>query len=67
MMEIVVNGERRPVNERMTLAALLETLGLPRDQVAVERNREIVRRENWDAVELRPDDRLEIVQFVGGG
>ena len=67
MMEVLVNGERRPVGERTTLAALLESLGLPRDRVAVERNREIVRRNDWEAVELQPGDRLEIVQFVGGG
>lgn len=66
-MEIVLNGQKRPVREGTTLAGLLETLGLPRDRLAVERNREIVRRESWEAVELRPDDRLEIVQFVGGG
>ncbi len=67
MIEIVINGERRPVGEDTTLAQLLESLGLPRDRVAVERNREIVRRDEWEAVELAPDDRLEIVQFVGGG
>lgn len=67
MIQVVVNGEPRPVNEGTTLAALLETLGLPRDRVAVERNREIVHREAWDQVSLQPEDRLEIVQFVGGG
>ena len=67
MMEIVINGDRRPVGENTTVARLLESLGLPRDRVAVERNREIVRRDEWEAVELEPEDRLEIVQFVGGG
>lgn len=67
MMQIVINGERRPIGDNTTLAQLLESLGLPRDRVAVERNREIVRRDEWEAVALEPDDRLEIVQFVGGG
>lgn len=66
-MEIVVNGERQQVREGTRLAALLETLGLARDRVAVERNREIVRRPDWETLELSPEDRLEIVQFVGGG
>lgn len=67
MMEITVNGERRLVAEGTTLARLLEALDLPRDRVAVERNREIARRETWEGLELEPQDRLEIVQFVGGG
>ena len=46
---------------------LLEVLDLKADRIAVELNRQIVRRENWPAVRLNDQDRLEIVQFVGGG
>lgn len=67
MIQVVVNGQAHPVNEGTTLSALLDTLGLQRDRVAVERNREIVHREAWDQLALQPEDRLEIVQFVGGG
>jgi len=67
MIEVLVNGRPQPVEDGASLSALLETLGLARDRVAVERNREIVRREEWDEVQLRPADRLEIVHFVGGG
>jgi len=37
------------------------------DRVAIERNRDIVPRDQWDAVSLQEGDRLEIVHFVGGG
>ena len=37
------------------------------DRVAVERNREIAARSTWDATLIQPDDRLEVVHFVGGG
>ncbi len=67
MIEILVNGKQQPVEEGTSLAALLDSLGLARDRVAVERNRELVRRGEWGAVELRAADRLEIVSFVGGG
>ena len=67
MIEIVVNGERRPVQEGATVAALVEALSFEGDRVAVERNREIVRRPDWPRVALGPGDRLEIVHFVGGG
>ena len=67
MIEVLVNGRQQPVQEGTSLAALLESLGLARDRVAVERNRELVRRGEWEAVELHAADRLEIVTFVGGG
>lgn len=67
MMEIHINGERRPVEDGIDVARLVDSLQLARDKVAVERNREIVRRQDWAQVRLAPDDRLEIVHFVGGG
>ena len=66
-MKLQVNGEEREVSGTLTLAALLEELGMRADRVAVELNREIVARERWPATELREGDRLEIVHFVGGG
>lgn len=67
MMEIHINGERQPVEDGINVARLVDSLSLARDKVAVERNREIVRRQDWEQVRLAPDDRLEIVHFVGGG
>lgn len=67
MMDILINGESRPVDEGTSVAVLIDSLGLARDRVAVERNREIVQRHDWEQVRLRPDDHLEIVHFVGGG
>lgn len=67
MMNIYLNGERREVPENLNLAALLEWLKLPADRVAVERNREIAPRSAWAATLVQPDDRLEVVHFVGGG
>jgi thiamine biosynthesis protein ThiS len=51
----------------MTLASLVEALGMRSDRVAVELNRDIVPRDRWPDTLLRDGDRLEIVQFVGGG
>lgn len=66
-MKVQINGEERELAEGLTLAALLEHLGMKADRVAVELNREIVRRETWGQTRLRAGDRLEVVQFVGGG
>lgn len=66
-MKLQVNGEEQSFPGTPTLAALIEQLGMRADRVAVELNREIVARDQWPATELREGDRLEIVQFVGGG
>ncbi|OFW23779.1 MAG: thiamine biosynthesis protein ThiS [Acidobacteria bacterium RIFCSPLOWO2_02_FULL_59_13] len=66
-MEILINGENREVPSPINVRELLRLLELKEDRVAVELNREIVRREKWAQIPLREQDRLEIVQFVGGG
>ncbi len=66
-IEVVVNGEPRRVTEALTLAGLLTELGVDPDRVALELDREIVRRPLWDSTPVRSGARLEIVWFVGGG
>jgi thiamine biosynthesis protein ThiS len=66
-MRVRVNGTERQVPPDLTLAHLLSELGLPSARVAVERNREIVRRDAYDSTRLADGDILEIVQLVGGG
>lgn len=65
-MRIVVNGETREVRAT-TISALAEELGLDARKVAVERNLEIVPRSQHAQTGLAEDDRIEIVQLVGGG
>lgn len=66
-MRLVVNGEEREVPEGASLSQLVELLGLTPERIAVELNREVVRRADWSETRLSEGDRLEIVHFVGGG
>jgi thiamine biosynthesis protein ThiS len=66
-MQVVINGEDRNFEEPLTLAGLVQALGMKTDRVAVELNRDIVPRDQWDHTQLADGDRLEIVHFVGGG
>jgi thiamine biosynthesis protein ThiS len=66
-MNLIINGEDRQFDSELTIAALLERLGMKPDRVAVELNRELVPRERWMGTRLANDDKLEIVHFVGGG
>ena len=66
-MQVVINGENRNFEAPLTLAGLVQVLGMKTDRVAVELNRDIVPRDQWDRTQLADGDRLEIVHFVGGG
>lgn len=66
-MRLTVNGENREVEDGLSVEALLRRLGLEPAKVAVERNLEIVSRSRFGATALAAGDKLEIVQFVGGG
>ncbi|MGA2747022.1 MAG: sulfur carrier protein ThiS [Candidatus Sulfotelmatobacter sp.] len=69
-MKLQINGEAREFGDSpapFTLSALVETLGMKADRVAVELNRDIVPRDRWTETALSEGDRLEIVHFVGGG
>jgi sulfur carrier protein len=62
-----VNGDSVELPEGLTVAALLQHLGIKGERVAVERNGAVVRRARHAEEKLEPGDVLEIVSFVGGG
>ncbi len=63
---ITVNGKPEDA-DGITVTALLARTGYTPQQVAVERNEEIVPRAQYDTVMLHDGDTVEIVRFVGGG
>ncbi len=67
-MKISINGNVRQLDsENMTISALVVTLNLTGQRLAIEKNGEIVPRSQFDAVNLQDGDKLEIVGAVGGG
>jgi thiamine biosynthesis protein ThiS len=66
-LRIILNGEPRDVPDSISLSDLLEHLSLAQERLAIEYNREVVRRADWPRTVLSEGDQLEIVHFVGGG
>lgn len=66
-MYITLNGERRQVPDGSTLADLLATLELTTRRYAVEVNEDLVPRSEHATRALSADDRIEVVQAIGGG
>jgi len=66
-LTITVNGESRTIQPGATVIDLLQEIGLSSGRVAIERNFEILPRDQWPTTQVQPNDRYEIVHFVGGG
>ncbi|HJW81998.1 MAG TPA: sulfur carrier protein ThiS [Acidiferrobacterales bacterium] len=66
-MKIVVNGQERALAAPVTVAALLDELGMAGKRVAVEVNQEIVPRSRYAEFRLNDRDRVEVVFAIGGG
>ncbi|MCD8357337.1 MAG: sulfur carrier protein ThiS [Clostridia bacterium] len=62
-----VNGEIIPVSDGLTVSSLLEQQGYQVSRIAVEVNREIIPKAQYDTHILHEDDVIEIVCFMGGG
>lgn len=66
-MQIRLNGEPKNLDKGIPISVLLEELGLDRDRVAVELNRRILKRSEFEDVSVDEGDEVEVVTFVGGG
>ena len=66
-MKITINGEERTLENELSMSQLLDMLKISREALAVELNKNILPKSEYDSTELNDGDVLEIVQFVGGG
>lgn len=66
-MELYLNGEIRRVDDGLSVASLLDALGLSQHRLAVEVNRNIVPKSRHAEHRLQTGDRVEIIQAMGGG
>jgi len=64
---IQINGEAHEIDEALPLSRLVHRLNLKPEQIAIELNKWVVRRSQWESTLLREADQVEIVHFVGGG
>ena len=64
---VTINGETRHLGGSVSVSVLLSGMGLDPAKIAVERNHEVVPRSQYEATMVAEGDRLEIVQFIGGG
>lgn len=66
-IKLQINGKQKEISPVSNVRELLELLEVAEGPVAVELNRKIIRRRDWGKTFISDGDRVEIVQFVGGG
>ena len=66
-MQIFLNGDKRTLDQDITVADLITELNLADQRLAVEVNAELVPRSTFSSHHLKAGDEIEIVHAIGGG
>jgi sulfur carrier protein len=66
-MKLIINGETKEFNKDITLADMLQKLNLTSKVMAAAVNMEIVKQGSWADYKLKDMDKVELLDFVGGG
>ena len=66
-IKIRVNGKFKSIDHKTKLSNLIKNLKIPLKKVAIELNQEIIDKKKLNSVDLKKNDKIEIVHFIGGG
>ncbi len=67
IMRVIINGETKEIINEVSLSELLKHFSLPDERIAIELNKEVVRKKDWEKIRINDADKIEIIHFVGGG
>ena len=66
-IQIRVNGKVKSIPVKHSISDLVKNLNIPIKKVAIEHNQEIIDKKKINRIILKSNDKIEIVQFIGGG
>ena len=66
-MTITLNGEKKEVQREINVSELLDIFSLTSERIAIELNKSVVRKKDWENIKINEADKIEIIHFVGGG
>lgn len=66
-MKCIINGDEFNFEDALTLSDLLDSLELDKDRIIVEWNDTLIKSKQFNDITVRESDRLELLEFVGGG
>ena len=66
-IKIKINGKIKTINKNSKLSNIIKNFKIPLKKVAIELNQEIVDKKKLNNINLKKNDKIEIVYFIGGG
>ena len=66
-INIYINGKSKNIKDEQSVLSLLQLLNLNKNNIAVEINREIISKSDYNIYIIKENDKIEIVNFIGGG
>lgn len=66
-MQVTINGEAKNLNGELSIRDLLKELQVEEKIVALSVNANLVKRDTWDSTLIKENDKIELLQFMGGG
>ena len=66
-MNLYINGDLKKFKDNTTLGEIIKNLKIEDKVMAAAVNMEIIKKDNWDNYIPQNEDKLELLQFVGGG
>ncbi|BDQ28528.1 sulfur carrier protein ThiS [Helicobacter ailurogastricus] len=66
-MQVFINGQAREFDKPLDIGTAVKELGIEAQVCAVALNESVVKKEKWSTTPLKENDRLECLQFMGGG
>ena len=66
-IKIRINGKFVKIQDKTTLLSLMKKLKVPIKKVAIELNQTIVNKKSLGKIEVKKNNKIEIVHFIGGG
>lgn len=66
-MQCIVNGQKYTFTADITVSSLLKRLDIEEHRIVVEHNGELIKRHTFNTHMVKSDDKLELLEFVGGG
>ena len=67
MISVVINGEQKEIEDDTTLSNVIASLKIENKVMAAAVNMQIVKKDDWNNYKIKSGDKLELLQFVGGG
>ncbi len=66
-MQLIINGEDKTFDDNLSLKLIIQSLQIEDKVMAAAVNMNVVKKDDWDSFIPKEDDKIELLQFVGGG